>query len=73
MINKSLLLTFIILFLTTGMITSGCGASMGILDTNPYDDQPAGDNAYHEQRIEEIRQELLGLSKEEVFKEARKT
>lgn len=62
--NK-LLINFAFLILLTGVVASGCGA-VGILDTNPYDDQPPGDNLYHEQRIEEIRQELLGLSKEDV-------
>lgn len=60
-------LILIILFLTTGFVTSGC-SWMGILDTNPYDDTPADHEQYREQKIEEIRQDLLGLSKDEVLK-----
>ena len=65
--NKSYIsIIFTILLLTTGILTSGCGAWMG--DTNPYNDEPADNKVYHEQRIEEIREELLGLSKEEILK-----
>ncbi len=62
MLRKNIFLFFIVCFLV-----SSCGW-LGILDTNPYDDNPADDQEYREQHIEQIRQELLGLSKEEVLK-----
>lgn len=59
--RKFVFLFFILLFLI-----SGC-SWLALLDTNPYDDVPVGYKQYHEQKIEEIRQALLGLSKEEVL------
>lgn len=56
---------FVILFFMLLFLNSGCGW-LAILDTNPYDDVPADSRMYYEQKVEEIRQELLGLSKEEV-------
>ena len=58
---------FVILFFILLSLSSGC-SWLAILDTNPYDDNPADDQEYREQHIEQIRQELLGLSKEEVLK-----
>ena len=61
------LLIFIVLFLTAG-VTTGCGGWVGILDTNPYDDKPVDDQEYHEEYVEQIRQELLGSSEGEVLR-----
>lgn len=67
MTNRNVLLIFNILILSIVVVISGCGAFMGILDTNPYNDEPPDNKVYHEQRVEEIRQEFLGLSKEDVL------
>lgn len=57
---------FIFLFFIVLSISSGC-SWLALLDTNPYDDNPVDDQEYREQHVEQIRQELLGLSKEEIL------
>lgn len=57
---------FFLLFLVLWFLSSGCSL-LAILDTNPYDDAPADNRTYYEQKVEEKRQKLLGLSQGEVL------
>ncbi len=56
----------IFLFCIFCFFTSSCGW-LGILDTNPYDDKSVVYRDYHNKKVEEVRQKLLGLPKEEVL------